>query len=64
VIVCHCQAVSDRVVRSAIRGGACDLDEVAQRCGAGAHCGGCRLRIERLLLVECVEQPVLLRSAS
>ena len=64
MIVCHCQAVSDRVVRSAIRGGACDLDDVAERCGAGADCGGCRLRIERLLLVECVERAVTLRTAS
>jgi bacterioferritin-associated ferredoxin len=61
VIICHCQAVSDRVVRSAIHGGALDLDEVSRRCGAGADCGGCRLRIERLLDGEC---PVALRTAS
>jgi bacterioferritin-associated ferredoxin len=61
VIVCHCQAVSDRVVRATILDGATDLIEVAERCGAGSECGGCRMRIERLLLVE---QPVGLRVAS
>jgi bacterioferritin-associated ferredoxin len=61
VIICHCQAVSDRVVRSAILCGAVDVDDVADRCGAGSDCGGCRLRIERLL---AVERPVALRVAS
>ena len=61
MIVCHCLAVSDRVVRSVIRGGASGLDDVAERCGAGTGCGGCRLRIERLFDVEC---PVELRVAS
>ena len=61
MIICHCEAVSDRVVRSAIRGGALDLDEVAAECGAGSHCGGCRVRIHQILLVE---QPVELRVAS
>jgi bacterioferritin-associated ferredoxin len=61
VIVCHCRAVSDRAVRSAIRGGAIDLDEIASLCGAGSECGGCQVRITRLLIVE---QPVELRTAS
>jgi bacterioferritin-associated ferredoxin len=61
VIVCHCQAVSDRVVRATIREGAIDLTDVAERCGAGSDCGGCQSRIERLLLVE---QPIALRTAS
>jgi bacterioferritin-associated ferredoxin len=61
VIVCHCQAVSDRVVRATIRDGAIDLTEVADRCGAGSECGGCHTRIERLLVLE---QPVALRTAS
>jgi bacterioferritin-associated ferredoxin len=60
VIICHCEAVSDRIVRSTIRGGALDLDEVAARCGAGAHCGGCRTQIHQILMVE---QPVELRIA-
>jgi bacterioferritin-associated ferredoxin len=61
VIICHCHAVSDRVVRTAIQCGAQDLDEVASHCGAGSDCGGCRVRISRLLLTEC---PVTLAAAS
>jgi bacterioferritin-associated ferredoxin len=49
VIVCHCRAVSDRVVRSAVDRGACDLREVAERCGAGARCGGCHPVLMSLL---------------
>lgn len=60
MIVCHCRAVNDRTVRSAIHAGADDVDEVARVCGAGGDCGGCVLRIERLL---AVERPVLLRVA-
>jgi bacterioferritin-associated ferredoxin len=52
VIVCHCHAVSDRVVRAAIQCGAQDLDDVARHCGAGSDCGGCQVRISRLLLTE------------
>jgi bacterioferritin-associated ferredoxin len=61
MIVCHCEVVSDRVVRATIRDGAIDLDDVADRCGAGAGCGGCHARIERLLMLE---QPVPLTVAS
>jgi bacterioferritin-associated ferredoxin len=49
VIVCHCRAVSDRVVRTAVDTGACDLAEVAERCGAGARCGGCHPVLMSLL---------------
>jgi bacterioferritin-associated ferredoxin len=61
VIICHCEAVSDRVVRSTIRDGALDLDEVARQCGAGSGCGGCHVRITQLL---CFETRVELRAAS
>jgi bacterioferritin-associated ferredoxin len=49
VILCHCRAVSDGVVRRAIDTGACDLQEVAARCGAGARCGGCHPALMSLL---------------
>lgn len=49
MILCHCRAVTDGVVRRAIARGACDLDEVAARCGAGARCGGCRPALLSLL---------------
>jgi bacterioferritin-associated ferredoxin len=61
VIVCHCRVVSDRVIRSAVRCGADDLEAVADACGAGTDCGGCHERIEQLLTVE---RSVFVRVAS
>jgi bacterioferritin-associated ferredoxin len=61
VIICHCEAVSDRAIRTAIQGGAIDLDAITANCGAGGGCGGCHARIIRLLVIE---QPVQLRTAS
>lgn len=61
MIICHCEAVSDRAVRSAIREGAIDLDAIAAECGAGSGCGGCQVRLTRLLVLE---QAVELRTAS
>lgn len=49
MILCHCRAVTDRAVRKAIDKGACDLDSVAARCGAGARCGGCHPALMSLL---------------
>ncbi len=49
VLVCNCEAVNDqRIVEEAISG-ACDVDAVARRCGAGSQCGGCHPTIEALL---------------
>jgi bacterioferritin-associated ferredoxin len=61
VIVCHCRVVSDRTIRSAVQCGADDLETVADMCGAGAECGGCHERIERMLVVE---RSVFVRIAS
>jgi len=47
--VCHCRAVTDGEIREAIAAGACDLDEVGLRCGAGVTCGGCCPLIQELL---------------
>ncbi|CAN5717240.1 hypothetical protein BH20ACT2_BH20ACT2_04540 [soil metagenome] len=49
MVVCHCLAVNDRRIRDEIASGALDADQVAERCGAGARCGGCRLVIEQLV---------------
>jgi bacterioferritin-associated ferredoxin len=49
VLLCHCRAVSDRVIDCAIACGAHTLDDVAAACGAGGGCGGCRPAIEELL---------------
>jgi bacterioferritin-associated ferredoxin len=52
MIVCHCNAVSDRAIRDAIRAGASSRGAVARRCGAGTYCGGCAPAIDALLDLE------------
>jgi bacterioferritin-associated ferredoxin len=47
--MCHCQVVSDRRIRAEIEAGAVTVDEIAERCGAGARCGSCRPTISVLL---------------
>jgi bacterioferritin-associated ferredoxin len=49
VMVCHCKAVNDSVIRSEIAAGAVDADALAERCGAGTRCGGCRTVVDELL---------------
>lgn len=49
MIVCHCKAVSDRVVGAAVEAGASSIPELSEHCGAGSDCGGCHRRLERLL---------------
>ena len=49
MFVCHCRAVTDAEIREAIGSGACDLEEVGRRCGAGITCGGCCPLIQELL---------------
>lgn len=41
MIVCLCRGVSDKVVADAIVDGACTVEEVSRRCGAGTGCGSC-----------------------
>jgi bacterioferritin-associated ferredoxin len=52
VIVCHCNGVSDRTIRHAVRGGAESCREIAQHCRAGVFCGGCRPAIAELIREE------------
>jgi bacterioferritin-associated ferredoxin len=41
VYICHCKAVTDDRIRSAIVDGARTIDEVSAQCRAGTGCGGC-----------------------
>jgi bacterioferritin-associated ferredoxin len=41
--------VNDRMVRLAIRDGACTRESVADACGAGSVCGGCRPVVDALI---------------
>ena len=49
MLVCHCRAVNDRVVRDLIDLGASDVVDIGRRCGAGTGCGGCRSVLDELL---------------
>jgi bacterioferritin-associated ferredoxin len=49
VLVCHCLRVFDGVIRECVRGGARSPEDVAERCGAGSQCGGCRESIETIV---------------
>jgi len=52
VIVCHCNGVSDRTIRRAVRSGAASCREIARSCNAGTFCGGCRPAIAELIREE------------
>jgi assimilatory nitrate reductase electron transfer subunit len=41
VYICHCKAVTDESIRSAIHCGARTIDEVSAQCRAGTGCRGC-----------------------
>ena len=55
MIVCHCQGVSDRQVRKAVREGARSVRQVARACRAGRMCGGCRPVISEIISSEACE---------
>jgi bacterioferritin-associated ferredoxin len=62
MIVCHCNAVSDREVKAAAREGACELEDVQRMCGAGTDCAGCHDRIETILDLVAPRRPALQAS--
>jgi bacterioferritin-associated ferredoxin len=41
MIICICKAVSDRHIRSAVRGGAASLRDLRRELGVGSCCGKC-----------------------
>ena len=49
MIVCSCHAVTDREIQRAARAGARTPCQVAEMCGAGSTCGGCRDTVHELL---------------
>lgn len=56
MVVCHCLAVNDRLVRKLIARGASSAEEIAATCGAGARCGGCLPLIEDLLSQDALRE--------
>jgi len=57
VIICHCRGINDRTVRDAIASGTVTVDELAEACGTGSDCGGCRPALAELI-VEHTGQPI------
>lgn len=51
MIVCHCQGITDREIREAVRKGARSCHQVVRECRAGGACGGCTPLIREL--IEC-----------
>jgi bacterioferritin-associated ferredoxin len=49
MIVCSCEAVSEKRIVAAIAQGACTREEVTAHCGAGAGCGGCHRTIKLMI---------------
>lgn len=50
MLICHCRALNDEAIRTAIVAqGAADPERLAAACGAGARCGGCRPALLALL---------------
>jgi len=47
--VCHCMAVSDRTVRAAVSSGATTVEDITDKCHAGAGCGGCHQILQSML---------------
>jgi bacterioferritin-associated ferredoxin len=41
MIICVCKAVSDRHIRSAVKGGASSLRDLTRELGVGTCCGKC-----------------------
>ncbi|MET0628410.1 MAG: (2Fe-2S)-binding protein [Acidimicrobiia bacterium] len=50
--VCSCAGVSDGAVKAAVDGGARSIEDLGERCGAGAECGGCLPALAELLASE------------
>ncbi|MEM9132318.1 MAG: (2Fe-2S)-binding protein [Actinomycetota bacterium] len=49
MVVCHCKAINDRVIRQLIAGGTETAAAITEHCGAGSDCGGCTDTIQFLL---------------
>ncbi len=64
MLVCHCNGVSDRRVRRAVREGALTVSDVGRACGAGTCCQGCSSTINRIIRVESHRQAQVVEDAA
>jgi bacterioferritin-associated ferredoxin len=49
MMICHCLLLNDRAILDASAGCPATVEAVAEACGAGSMCGGCRDAIEATL---------------
>ena len=52
MLVCHCNGISDRTIRKAVRDGAGSVNDVSFACGAAACCGGCADAVQQIIHTE------------
>ena len=71
MILCICQAVTDREIDAAIRNGARSLADISRVSGAGGDCGCCKGVIEQWIdracgrnCADCPRREAELRSAA
>jgi bacterioferritin-associated ferredoxin len=64
MVLCHCEAVSDRTVDAAIASGASTVPEITERCMAGGGCGGCHGLLEALLKATAPDVDLAAASAA
>ncbi len=58
MIVCVCEGLSERQIRTAIQSGARSVGERGRKCGAGLDCGRCRAMLRGMLGEGCDVRPV------
>jgi assimilatory nitrate reductase catalytic subunit len=61
--VCACMGVSESRITAAITQGACDVEEIGRRTGAGITCGSCRPELRRMIREHSPKQPALKETA-
>ena len=52
MILCLCEAVTERQLRDAVRGGASTVSRLARQTRAGTGCGACACDLKRVLREE------------
>lgn len=49
MIICHCFAVTDSIVKQHIKNGAKSIADIQKKCNIGTDCGACLLSVKLLL---------------
>ena len=62
MIVCLCEAMSERSLRQAVRDGACSRYELSEATGAGRSCGNCRCDLKHIVKSELQQMDVDVES--